>query len=355
MVSVKAFKRLKGFFLNAEWNSPSAVTVLFGPSGSGKSLTLKAISGLIPLESGRISVKDRLFFDSEKGVNLPPQKRKVGYLPQSHTLFPHLSVYRNLTYGKGVDRKWLEHLIKVTETEKLLDKYPGSLSGGERQRIALVRALAIKPQILLLDEPFSSLHGFLKERLFEEIKKMCLEHEIPIVMVTHDVKELLHAGGYCIIYRNGQVEQEGQANAVYFKPSSKETAKLLGHKNFVRVKVLDSGENWSKILIPPDYEITLPQRYSGKEAWLLIPSSALALKRERETAKLGFKIIKINQTGENLEITAELSNHKLTFVLPESLGPNFILEPLKKVDFLLSLKYFHLIPVEEEDGKAFES
>ncbi len=352
MVSVKAFKKLKGFTLDVVWNSTSYITVLFGPSGSGKSLTLKAISGLLNLDSGKISIKNNILFDSEKNINLSPQERRLGYLPQNPTLFPHLNVYENLTYGKGLDKEWLNYLIEITEISNLLDKYPRNLSGGESQRVALVRALAIKPKALLLDEPFSALHGFLKEKLFEEIKKMSLEHQIPVVMVSHNVKDLLQAGGYCIIYYNGQVKQKDYAKKVYFKPLNREIAKLLGHKNFIKVEIIDTGENWTKILIPPNYNITVPQKYSGKRACLLVPSSALTLKKEKEVVKMKFRILKINQIGENLEITSELNNQKLTFTLPESLGPNFILEPLKEVDFLLSLKYFHLMPLEEENGKA---
>ena len=348
MVEVRLKKGLGRFTLDVHWKSNSLINVIFGPSGSGKSLTLKAIAGLIKPDEGYIKIGEKVFYDSSRKISLPVNERRVGYLPQNHALFPHLTVFENITFGKGIDRDWVKYLVDRAEIGELLEKYPKNLSGGESQRAALVRALAIRPRLLLLDEPLSSIHATLRARLLSMIKELCIAHGIPLIMVTHDVKEMLSLGGNCAIYLKGNVAQWGRAEKIFFFPASKKIAELLGHKNFVRVLVTEAGENRTEITIPPAHRITIPKRYTIRgKAYLLIPSAALALKKERHTIRIEVKILRVERVGDSVNILVEMGEGDvLTFSLPLSLAPNLVLEPGKRTDFLFSTRLFHLIPEE---------
>ena len=350
MVYVEIKKKFYDFELDVFWEIDNKVLVVFGPSGSGKSLTLKSIAGVVKPDSGRIIVKGNVLFDSNKNINLEPQKRRVGYLPQNHALFPHLSVYKNIFYGKDVDKRWVHRLIEITEIEHLMERFPKELSGGESQRVALIRSLATKPDVLLLDEPFSALHRVLKEKLFQEIRRLKEELNIPVIMVSHDMNEVFQIADEVVVYIQGRVRQKGDVYDVYFKPKDVEVAKLFGHNNFVRVKIVERGSGWTRVLLPTSQIIIVDESfdYDSSDALLLIPSSSLALKKEYDTVKMVLKVLNIRKLGEDvvIELGMDGATH-LTFRLPEALTPNFILEPGRTTDFLFSSRLFHLLPFEE--------
>lgn len=349
MVCVKLKEKFGQFTLDLNWQSKKLVTVLFGPSGSGKSLTLKAIAGVISVAKGYITVNGCVFFDSERGIFLSPQKRLVGYLPQNLGLFPHLSVYDNLCYGKNVDKLLLDRLISISEVSHLLHKYPKDLSGGEAQRIALIRALAVKPRLLLLDEPFSALHKSLKEVLIDELKNLVKEYGIPVVFVSHDLDEVLRVGDYAVIYHNGMVIQAGDVNQVYLKPKTKEVAYLFGHRNTVEVDVLERERTGVKLRLPSGEIILLPLDCEGigKRALLLLPSFSLALKKDMDTVKIRLKLEKVEDVAGKRFIYLIMANYKLVFHMPQSLAPNLIIEPSREFDFFFSSRLLHLMPLEE--------
>ena len=187
MLEVKIKRQLAFFTLEADFTLGKEIMVLFGPSGSGKTSLLWAVSGLSKVEEGRIVLNDRVLFDSREKINLPTQKRKVGFVFQDYALFPHYTVEKNIAYGckqKGhrPDKDWLE----IFGIAHLAKRYPQQLSGGEGQRVALARALASNPDLLLLDEPFSALDKKNRMHLREELRKLNQQWQIPFIVVSHD-------------------------------------------------------------------------------------------------------------------------------------------------------------------------
>ncbi len=187
--------------------------IIFGPSGSGKTLLLELIAGIHRPDRGRIYIEQRDVTD------LPPERRMVGYVPQDYALFPHMSVYENIAYGlkirgygkREIDRT-VSELASILEIDDLLDRKPKSLSGGERQRVALARALAIKPKILLLDEPFSNLDVPIKRKLIGKMKRWQEELNFTALHVTHDPEEAKALGRRVAIVREGRVVDIGDVS-----------------------------------------------------------------------------------------------------------------------------------------------
>ncbi len=214
-LTVEIRRGLPGFTLDIAFSVPHGLTVLFGPSGSGKSLTLQSIAGLFSLASGKIVLDDMVWHDSAAGVQLPPQRRHVGYVPQNYALFPHLSVEQNIAFGlktRGrLARQRVGELIDLMQLDGLEHQRPAQLSGGQQQRVALARALAADSRLLLLDEPFSSLDAAVRETLREEMRAFHERVHVPIVLVTHDAIEARTLADTVVVIQQGRVLQVGTA------------------------------------------------------------------------------------------------------------------------------------------------
>ncbi len=206
MFSINIVKQAGTFLLKKAWTVKDGETIaLLGASGSGKTMTLKCIAGLIKPDKGLIKMDDVTYFNAEAGINIPPQKREVGYVPQQYALFPHLDVEANVSFGlKGIEkeqrRQIVNELLLSAGLEKMSKRYPSHLSGGEKQRVALVRALAAKPSILLLDEPFAAVDSFRKKVLREELKAFLAECSIPAVLVSHDERDVEALESRVVLY-----------------------------------------------------------------------------------------------------------------------------------------------------------
>jgi molybdate transport system ATP-binding protein len=179
------------FTLAARFRIDSAAAALFGPSGAGKTTMLDAIAGLRTPRSGSIAVEGRILFSAKDRINLPPQQRRVGYVPQDVALFPHMNVRRNLLYGRhpGLSPD-LDRVVGMLEIDRLLDRRVTDLSGGERQRVALGRALMSGPSLLLLDEPLAAVDVPLRRRILPYLLRVRDELRVPIVYVSHDRDEV---------------------------------------------------------------------------------------------------------------------------------------------------------------------
>lgn len=186
------------FELNIQIQTEARHIALYGPSGSGKSLTVQSVAGLLRPDHGRIQIGDQVYFDSEKGVNLKPRERRVAYLFQDYGLFPHLTAAQNICFGLNTGlfnrsvrdmpaaaQRWVE----AFQLESVLNSYPAQLSGGQKQRCALARALAIKPRLLLLDEPLAALDQDLRTRLRAELAQLQSQIDIPTILITHDPED----------------------------------------------------------------------------------------------------------------------------------------------------------------------
>lgn len=194
MLEVQIYKKLAEFDLDISFQVNDNILGLMGASGSGKSMTLKCIAGIEMPDQGRIVLNGRVLFDSEKKINVPIQKRNVGYMFQSYALFPNMNVYENISVGlrarkvKDVDIV-VQKVMQQFRIFELASRYPKQLSGGQRQRVALARLMAYEPDVLLLDEPFSALDEDLTKDLLQELKSE-LQISKPVIFVSHDKEEV---------------------------------------------------------------------------------------------------------------------------------------------------------------------
>ncbi|MEP9412469.1 MAG: ATP-binding cassette domain-containing protein [Candidatus Brocadia sp.] len=193
------------------------VTVLFGQSGSGKSTVLRLISGLEKPDEGTISYEEKLWFDKTKGIDLPPQLRSVGFVFQDYALFPHMTIEENVAYGikeKGRlnEVKELLSLVGLSGYER---HYPAQLSGGQKQRVALIRALARKPDLLLLDEPLSALDWETRKQLQEDLKRIIKQFRVTTLYVTHDVTEVYKLADHVVVLESGRVVKQGTPEEIF--------------------------------------------------------------------------------------------------------------------------------------------
>ena len=195
MLVVDAEKRLGDFAVRAKFEAADGVTALFGPSGSGKTSIVNMIAGLIRPDRGRISCGGRIVFDSASGHDEPPHRRHFGYVFQDGRLFPHMTVARNLDYGRrmrglAADPDEHQRIVELLDIGQLLARRPGKLSGGERQRVAIGRALLMQPDLLLLDEPLASLDAARKRDIFPYLLRLRDETAVPMVYVSHHAAEV---------------------------------------------------------------------------------------------------------------------------------------------------------------------
>jgi molybdate transport system ATP-binding protein len=219
------------------------ITVLFGSSGAGKTSILRAIAGIITPDEGRIALDETVFFDSTAGIDLPMQRRKIGYVFQNHTLFPHLTAEQNVLYGARADsrcspRERVQELFSLLDIEKTAVRYPHELSGGEQQRIALARALATNPRVMLLDEPLSAVDVATRSRLLEEISSIQRRSGIPFLYVTHNHSEAVRLGNTMIVVDEGKVVQEGEPLEIFNAPRTAPIARVIGAENILVGRIL---------------------------------------------------------------------------------------------------------------------
>lgn len=249
-------KALNGFSIDVKLKLDSEMLVLFGPSGAGKTLILKMISGMIRPDEGWVSIGSRKVFDSAGGIDVPIRERKVGFLFQDYALFPHMTVYENIAYGisglkKDAIGKKVGELLNVTRLTNLEARYPHELSGGQKQRCALARTLAIEPSLLLLDEPFSALDYQVREKLRADLINIHSIYPITTILVTHDLEEAFMLGRKIAVVNNGAIEQAGAREDVFYRPRTRDVARFMGVRNIFNGKVV-SADGPEVIITSPD-------------------------------------------------------------------------------------------------------
>jgi molybdate transport system ATP-binding protein len=236
-VSVQIRKQLgKNFGLDLAVILPSGITILFGPSGAGKTTVLDCIAGLVRPDAGRIATKEKVLFDSKLGINIPPRLRRVGYVFQDLALFPHLTIQGNVEYGLSrlASEQRSQRSAAILESFRIADlrsRLPGQISGGERQRVALARALVTDPAILLLDEPLAALDAVTKSKIVDDLRAWNHEHHVPIVYVTHSREEVFALGERAIVLENGRPVALGTPHQVMSAPRLETVARLAGFEN----------------------------------------------------------------------------------------------------------------------------
>ena len=236
-LSVHLEKKVRGFHLDVAWEINNELTVLFGYSGAGKSMTLQMIAGLLIPDDGYVRIGSTTMFDSSQKINVPSHQRHLGYVFQDLALFPHMTSLDNILYGssntgKLERRERAGEMIRAFHLERLEGKYPHELSGGQKQRVAFARALMRKPYALLLDEPFSALDNPLRIEMRQFLRDIKNGVDVPIVLVTHDVTEAFTVADTVIVYANGKVAQMGTPQNICDNPVSSEVKALVNHSPY---------------------------------------------------------------------------------------------------------------------------
>ncbi|MBR5259949.1 MAG: ATP-binding cassette domain-containing protein [Eggerthellaceae bacterium] len=249
-LEVRIKKRFSSFTLDVDFTAKDETLGFLGASGCGKSLTLRCIAGVETPDEGRIVVNGRVFFDSEAGVNLSPQQRKTGLLFQNYMLFPNLTVAENVAAGLGrdVSKERMKELVaaelKRFGLEGFGDRYPAQLSGGQQQRVALARMLAAKPDVLMLDEPFSALDAHLRGVLEQSMAGVFASFEGTVLYVSHDIDEALRFCDRVAVVESGRIVETVSGDELVTNPKTAAGLKLSGCKNVTPAVKLDEHGVW---------------------------------------------------------------------------------------------------------------
>lgn len=211
MIDIQVHRKQGKFNVNATFSAEGAgITALFGASGAGKTSIVNMVAGLSRPDTGRISINGKCLFDTARGIDLPPERRRIGYVFQESRLFPHLSVRANLTYGMRLlkpSERYVDfdQVVELLGIAPILDRRPAKLSGGEKQRVAIGRALLCSPVLLLMDEPLASLDSERKSEVLPFIRRMSSDFATPMLYVSHVIDEIRHLADHMVLIKNGFV------------------------------------------------------------------------------------------------------------------------------------------------------
>jgi molybdate transport system ATP-binding protein len=275
-----------GFSLDVEFQAASGVTVLFGPSGAGKTLVLDSLAGFVRPAEGRILLDDAILFDAATGVHLAPQARNCGYVFQNYALFPHMTLRENLAFA-AERRPRLERHRRVNE---MLERFriaeaagrrPHEVSGGQRQRCSIARALIGAPKLLLLDEPAQGLDAPLRTEFYEVLRQVRADFKTPVLLVTHDLDECFELGEEMIVLHQGRIVQSGAPREILDRPRNLDVARLLGAFNLLpgQIRALDPGRNSSRVQIG-EFELDgpyFPGRLKGDRVTICVRPEQLGV------------------------------------------------------------------------------
>ncbi|HET8956725.1 MAG TPA: sulfate ABC transporter ATP-binding protein [Solirubrobacterales bacterium] len=267
-----------------------SLTALLGPSGSGKSTLLRAIAGLEDLDSGEVTI------NGEDATRKPPQQRGVGFVFQHYAAFKHMTVYDNVAFGLKI-RKWkkpetskrVHELLQLVQLDGLAGRFPSQLSGGQRQRMALARALAVEPQVLLLDEPFGALDAKVRKDLRTWLRHLHDEMHVTTIFVTHDQEEAMDVAGQLVVMNNGRVEQSGTADDLYEHPANEFVMSFVGEVNRL-------GDDFVR---PHDMEVVLDPDDRTQEGLV------------QRIVTLGFEVRVELVLSDGTEVWAQLTRNEL--------------------------------------------
>lgn len=244
-------KDLGSFKLKVKFEQEDGIVGLLGQSGCGKSMTLRCIAGIVKPDKGKIISNGKVFFDSEKKINLTPQQRNIGFLFQNYALFQHMSVKQNIQLGieklsKEEKDEITKKYLKKFRLEGFEDRYPWQLSGGQQQRIALARALCLNPDILILDEPFSALDYHLRSNMENELCEILKDFDGNVLFVTHDISEAYRISDDIIVFDNGLSLPKRTKNELFVHPSCMTEAVITGCKNISSCDIINTNTVFAK-------------------------------------------------------------------------------------------------------------
>lgn len=279
-LQVNISKKFSGFHMKVEFEMDGGCLGILGASGCGKSMTLKCVAGIEKPDKGRIVLNDRVLFDSEEGINVPARERHIGYLFQNYALFPAMAVEDNLGIvipGKKKEKgRVIDEILQRFQLSGLKKRYPSQLSGGQQQRVALARMLLSTPEVILLDEPFSALDGFLRDILQNEMLEFIRDYGKDVLMVSHSRDEIYTFCNQMVVMSEGKSLLQGNTRDIFQNPGTMEAARLTGCKNISAIERLGDYElyacDWN-IRLKTAERIRETIRYIGIRGHTLIPVS----------------------------------------------------------------------------------
>jgi len=288
--------------------------VILGPSGCGKSTLLYAIAGLIKPECGRIAFDEKPVFSAREGINIPAEKRRIGFVFQDYSLWPHMSVYENIAYPmriRGVKKADIATRVNgLLESVSLSGKgssLPSQLSGGEKQRVAIARAIAVDPVLLLLDEPLANIDAALKTQLLSLISRLKHTLHIPVVYVTHDQKEAFEIASRMVVMDSGRIVQQGCPRHIYQHPHNRFVAGFVGENNFIEHCTMQNsgcGQTGLGVVRPEDIHISETGEYTGEIRKIIFRGSCYCLHvRTRNTCVMMNTMEEHYRVGDTVRFT----------------------------------------------------
>lgn len=321
MLAVTIKKQLGSFNLDVAFQAKKGIIGILGPSGCGKSITLQAIAGLLKPDSGKISIGDRVLFDSEQKINIPTRDRKIGYVFQNYALFPHLSVAENIGYGLNSLSKQekitkVNNIIETVQLKGLERRYPNELSGGQQQRVALARTLVTDPDILLLDEPFSALDQHVKQLLELELLEI-IKHNFSgvVLFVTHNIEEAFRLCEYLCLYDRGKNIQFGEKERVLQQPITKEAARIVGCKNIFPTEQLTEHP----INFLHNALLSTEKKYLGIHSY----DATFVVNKEAEDT-YDYQVVSIVESIDHSTVTVDLAGLHIKVDVPKTLVKEII-------------------------------
>lgn len=325
--------------------------VILGPSGAGKSKTLEIVAGIEEPDSGEILIN---------GVDvsyIPPRERGIGFVFQDYSLFPHKTVFENIAFGlkmRGEDgiKEKVKRIAREMKVLDLLDRYPDQISGGQQQRVALARALVIRPELLLFDEPLSSLDQRVREELRKTLKTIQRKHKVTTLYVTHDYVEAIALADRIAILKRGEILQCGSSEEIFYRPKSRELAEFTGMTNIYEGKVKESREKGSVITVN-NLEIEVNQHLPKQKVTVCIrPESIMFLRPDRPSTfdnSFEGRIVEVESFGSAMQRIGVDVGATLFFVnVPNHVVEKMGLRAGKDVKISLKKEKIHVLL----DGKG---
>ncbi len=301
--------------------APGEILALVGPSGSGKTTTLRAIAGLHQVAEGSIACGGDIWFDSATGMNRPTRDRRVGFVFQSYALFPHLTALQNVMEALGdrpasLRRGEARAYLARVHLDGLEDRRPATLSGGQQQRVAVARALARRPEVLLLDEPFSAVDRMTRHRLQRELAELRRDLSMPIILVTHDLEEAARLADRIAVIHHGALLQTGDVTEVMTRPKTPAVARLVGIRNIFAGTIDKDRDEAGHVMVTwRDHrlETTVGSGFAaGEQVSWCIPSDSVVIHRrdrpsrgERENPVYG-DVAEMVRLGETTELVIQV-------------------------------------------------
>lgn len=345
--------------INVALQVSDEIFVLFGPSGAGKTLTIKMIAGLARPDRGRVVINGRVAFDASDGIDLPPQQRNTGYVPQRSGVFPHLTVLENvaLPLQRGAPRARQRDaegraltLLERFGLGTMANAYPAQMSGGELQRVALARVMALQPDILLVDEPFAALDGPVRAELRREFRAFQRELGIPAIFITHDIEEAAVVGDRIAIMVAGEIRQIGKTREILDAPADREVATLVQTGNmFEGIAIEDRG----RMVVKTEVGIIRPSRCTakpGKPVTVVIrPEGIRILREDRGTERfhnatiLPGVIREVADRGASTSVAVAVGEGYITVTLSPTASANLELARGKAIRLAVPPERVHLI------------